>query len=148
RQLNGGDVATSLDTPLAAGQLSYFADLQAQHAITGYTADDALNAQVRTNSAALAVKLRAVDPLSFPLAGGVSFLSPSDATLASVLHGDSVVVTTRQAQVFNLHAGDAFHFTAVDGRTETATIGGIISSIGMFQGPQMLVAYDAYAALP
>src|SRR5262249_45866670 len=46
------------------------------------------------------------------------------------------------------HLGDTFHFTAVDGRAETVTVGGIITSTGMFQGPQMLVAYDAYAALP
>jgi predicted lysophospholipase L1 biosynthesis ABC-type transport system permease subunit len=148
RQLNGGDVATSLDTPLTAHQLSYFDGLHARHIITGYTATDALNAQVRTGSAALEVKLRAVDPATFPLAGGLRFMSPAGATLASTLHGASIVVTTRQAQVFNLHVGDLLHFTSVDGRASTATVGGIISSVGMFQGPQMLIAYDAFAALP
>ena len=148
RQLNGGDIAVTLDTPLTASQLSYFDGLRTQGTITSYAADDALGAQIRTSSASLRVKLRAVDPQTFPQAGGLSFTAPAGATLASVLHDESVVVTTRQAQVFNLYVGDAFRFTAVDGRAETARVGGIIASTGMFQGPQMLVAYDAYAALP
>src|SRR5258707_2953897 len=148
RQVNGGHIAVTLDTPLTASQLSYFDGLRTQGTITGYAVDDALGAQIRTSSAALRVEVRAVAPQTFPRAGGVAFAGPAGAALASVLPDEGAVVTPRQAQVFTLQVGDPFRFTAVDGRAETARVGGIIASTGMFQGPQMLVAYDAYAALP
>src|SRR5258707_4033184 len=120
RQVNGGDVAVTLDTPLTASQLSYFDGLRTQGTIAGYAADDALGAQIRTSSASLRVKLRAVDPQTFPQAGGLTFTAPAGATLASVLHDESVVVTTRPAQVLHLHVGDTFRLTAADWRAGTA----------------------------
>src|SRR5258708_5242255 len=134
RQVNGGDIAVTLDTPLTASQLSYFDGLRTQGTITGYTADDALGAQIRTSSASLRVKLRAVHPQTFPQAGGLTFTAPAGATLASVLHDESAVVTTRQAQVFNLHQGGTLPFTPRDGRAGNARGGGIIAHTGLFQG--------------
>ncbi|HKS70335.1 MAG TPA: FtsX-like permease family protein, partial [Ktedonobacterales bacterium] len=148
RQLNGGDLAVTADTPLAASDLSYFDQLQHQGTITAYTAAYSARAQVRTNAAALRIGLYAVDPARFPLPGGVTFTDPVGGSLASVLSGDTVVITSRQAQVFNLKVGDHFTFSASDGRAAQVTIGGIIASTGFFQGPQTLMAYDAYAALP
>ena len=148
RQLNGGDVAVTADAPLTAGDLSYFDQLQQQGTITGYTADDNVRAQVRTTSAVLRITVRGVDPARFPLPGGVTVTDPSGGTLASILSGDTVVITSRQAQVFNLKVGDRFSFSASDGRAAQVTIGGIIASTGFFQGPQTLMTYAAYTALP
>ena len=148
RQLNGGDVAVTLDTPQAGGDLTAFDQIQQHGTITGYTADDDVRAQIRTASAVLRVTLRAVDPARFPLSGGVSFADPAGGSLASLAQGNTVVVTSRLAQVFNLKVGDSFSFSATDGRAAQVTVGGIIVSTGFFQGPQLLMAYDAYAALP
>ncbi|HEX6798465.1 MAG TPA: FtsX-like permease family protein [Ktedonobacterales bacterium] len=148
RQLNGGDVAVTTDMPLAASDLSYFDQLQQQGTITGYTASYSVKAQIRTSTAVLRVGLYAVDPAHFPLAGGVTFTEPADGNLASALSGDTVVITSRQAQVFNLKVGDRFSFSAADGRAAQVTVGGIIASTGFFQGPSTLMAYDAYTRLP
>jgi predicted lysophospholipase L1 biosynthesis ABC-type transport system permease subunit len=148
RQLNGGDVAMTADTPLRSSDLAYFNQLQQQGTITAYTASYGVQTQIRTGSASLRVQLRAVDPARFPLPGGVTFVDPANGNLASVLGGDTAVITTRQAQVFGLKVGDHFRFSAVDGRTAEVTVGGIIASTGYFAGPNTLMAYDAYAALP
>jgi predicted lysophospholipase L1 biosynthesis ABC-type transport system permease subunit len=148
RLLNGGDVAVTADTPLTPAQLGAFDQLQARGTLSGYTADDNVRAQVHTSTAALRLTLRAVDPASFPLPGGVTFSSPANGSLASQLHGDNVVITSHQAQAFDLHVGDAFNFSAADGRAATVTVAGIIASTGFFQGTMTLMAYDAYAALP
>jgi putative ABC transport system permease protein len=148
RALNGGDIAVSADTPLTTAQLGFFDTLQARGTITAYTAGDIVTAQVRTPTAALQVTLRAVDPTRFPLAGGVTFTDPAGASLASVIHGNTVVITTLQASTFNLHVGDTFQFSTENGRSATVTVGGIIASTGLFAGPATLMAYDAYAALP
>jgi putative ABC transport system permease protein len=148
RALNGGDIAVSADTPLTTAQLGFFDTLQARSTITDYTAGDIVTAQVRTATAALQVTLRAVDPAHFPLAGGVTFTDPAGASLASVIHGNTVVITTLQASTFNLHVGDTFQFSTESGRSAIVTVGGIIASTGLFAGPATLMAYDAYAALP
>ncbi len=148
RALNGGDLAVTSDTPLTASQLSFFDSLQARGTITAYTAGAVVTSQVRTPTAALQVTLRAIDPASFPLAGGVTFTDPAGASLSSVLHGDTVVITTLQANTFNLHVGDTFQLSTQNGRSAVVTVGGIIASGGLFSGPATLMAYDAYAALP
>lgn len=148
RQLNGGDVAITADSPLTPADLTAFDTLQRQGTITDYTAAYSVRAQIRTDSATLRVVVYAVDPARFPLPGGVTFTDPVRGNLARVLKGDTVVITTRQAQVFNLKIGDSFRFSAVDGRAAQVTVGGIVASTGFFQGPQTFMAYDAYAALP
>src|SRR5579859_1189662 len=148
RQLNGGDVAVSFDTPLTSAQATYFDQLRADGSITEYTASAQVAAQVRTSSAALRVTLRAVDPARFPLPGGLVFGTPSDGTLAALLQGNTVVITASQAATFNLHVGDTFRFSTSDGRSDEVTVGGIVQSTGMFQGPETLMAYSAYASLP
>ncbi|HEU5441740.1 MAG TPA: FtsX-like permease family protein [Ktedonobacterales bacterium] len=148
RQLNGGDVAVTADTPLTPADLTSFDTLQRQGTITDYTAAYSVRAQVRADAAVLRVGVYAVDPERFPLPGGVTFTSPIGGNLATVLQGDTVVITSRQAQAFDLKVGDSFRFSAADGRATEVTVGGIIASTGFFQGPQTLVAYDAYAALP
>ncbi len=149
RQLNGGDLSVAADeAPLTADQLRFFDRLEAQGKVTHYTAVDRINTLVSTPTAALRFKLRAVDPAQFPLHGAIVFTTPSDGSLASLLQGDSVVVTTNLAQVFNLHMGNVFHFSSQDGRAADVRVAGIIASTGFFQGSTMLMALDAYAALP
>src|SRR5258708_140039 len=105
RQVNGGDVAVTLDTPLTASQLSYFDGLRTQGTITGYAADDALGAQIRTSSASLRVKLRAVDPQTFPQAGGLPFTPPPGASFASGVPAANAGLTTRPAPGFTPPTG-------------------------------------------
>jgi predicted lysophospholipase L1 biosynthesis ABC-type transport system permease subunit len=148
RALNGGDLQITADTPLTPAQLGYFDTLKAQGIITAYTAGDVITAQVRTPTAALQITLRAVDPASFPLADGVTFTDPAGASLANVLQGNTVAITTLQATTFNLHVGDSFQFSTQNGHSAVVRVGGIIASTGAFAGPATLMAYDAYAALP
>ena len=149
RALNGGDVAVSSNTPpFSSTQLTYFDQLQAQDAITAYTAADRQAAQIHIGTSLRRLEVWAIDPARFPLVGAPVFTSPSTASLPSVVHGKTVVITTALAQVFNLQVGDAFHFSARDGRSADATVGGIIQSVGFFQGSKMLIALDAYSAIP
>jgi putative ABC transport system permease protein len=148
RALNGGDVAVNTVTPLASEDLASFDHLQQLGTITGYTAAYSVRAQVRTDAAALRIGVYAVDPARFPLAGGVTFTDPAGGSLAALLHSDTIVTTSRQAQAFNLKVGDSFLFSASDGRAAQVTVGGIIASSGFFAGPTTLMAFDAYTALP
>ncbi|HEX6540928.1 MAG TPA: FtsX-like permease family protein [Ktedonobacterales bacterium] len=149
RQLNGGDLSVAADeAPLTADQLRFLDQLEARGEVTRYTAVDRVNTQVSTSTAVLRFKLRAVDSAQFPLHGGIIFTTPSEGNLASLLQGDSVLVTTKLAQVFHLKVGSRFHFSSEDGRATTVTVAGIIESAGFFQGSSMLMALDAYAALP
>src|SRR5215469_5177423 len=100
QQLNGGDVSVTANTPLTVSDMSYFDQLQRQGTITTYTAAYGVNAQIRTDSAAMRLGVFAVDPARFPLPGGVTFTDPTGASLASVLRGDTVVITSREAQAF------------------------------------------------
>ena len=149
RALNGGDVAVSSNTPpFSSTQLTYFDQLQAQDVITAYTAADRQAAQIHLGPSLRRLEVWAIDPTGFPLVGAPVFTSPSKASLPSAVHGKTVVITTALAQVFNLQVGDAFHFSARDGRSADATVGGIIQSVGFFQGLKMLFALDAYSAIP
>ena len=149
RAINGADVAVSAsDTPFTSTQLSYFDTLQANGAITTYTAVDRVNVRVTVPGATLRFSLLAVDPARFPLAGGVTFADPSNGSVAGALHGDTVVISTTLAQVFDLRVGDTFRFSAQDGRSSDVTVGGIVNSAGLFQGSTMLMERDAYAAIP
>lgn len=147
---NGGDISltTSGASPLTAADVAYINTLEAQGQITTFTVVDQQGAQLRLGTAALRSQVAAVDPAQFPLAGAPIFTSPANATLASVLQGDNIVVTTPIAQALNLHVGETAALSAVDGRATTVTIAGIVQSTGYFQGRHTLMSLAAYAALP
>ena len=148
RAINGGDVAINAsETPLTANQLSYFDQLKMQGEITDYTASDQVNTQVTTGAATLRFKMQVVDPSRFPLASGTTFADPRDGSMVSLLRGNTVVISSTLAQVFDFHVGDTFRFSAQDGRTAEVNVGGIVNSVGLFQGSTMVMALDAYAAL-
>ncbi len=151
RDINGGDIQIiSGETPLMASDLGYFDQLKAQGTITAYTAIfvDRAQARVHGGTATQRINIAAVHPASFPLVDAPTFTQPANASLRSLLHGDTVVITTDAAQIFNLSVGDTIRVSVQDGRSFNATIGGIVESNGYFQGSFLLIDYDTYAALP
>ncbi|HKV86327.1 MAG TPA: FtsX-like permease family protein [Ktedonobacterales bacterium] len=149
RVINGGDVAlNATSVPLQAAQLSEFDQLRSDGTITDYTAVDTVDARITTADATMRAPLQAVDPTRFPLATGVIFANPSNGSVASLVHDNSVVISTTLARVFNFKLGDTFSFSARDGRTAIVTVAGIVNSGGLFQGSTLVMARDAYAALP
>ncbi|HZC05088.1 MAG TPA: FtsX-like permease family protein [Ktedonobacterales bacterium] len=152
RAINGGDIAiTSSTDPLTASQLSAFAQLRAQGAITSYTAVDSASGEFHlaaANGVSRFFTVDAVDPNTFPLSGAPTFTSPSGGSLPSVLHGSSVIITAALAQTLHLTLGDTERLYTRDGRSSSVTIGGVIQNTGMFQGSMLLVNLTDYAALP
>ncbi|HEX6817257.1 MAG TPA: FtsX-like permease family protein, partial [Ktedonobacterales bacterium] len=149
RVINGGDV--SLDAtgvPLSAGQLGAFDQMRQQGEITAYTAVSTVDARITTANATMRVPLQVVDPTQYPLATGVIFASPANGSVASLVHDNSVVISTTLASVFNVKRGDTLSFSATDGRDATVTVAGIVNGGGLFQGATLVMARDAYSALP
>jgi len=148
RRLNGADVvgAASGTAPLSTQQLTILDRLKARGTITTYSVVDAQTMRVRGSAAN--PSLLAVDPAHFPLAGGVVITTPSGSHLSTLLHGTTVVVTTRLAQQLAVGVGGRLHIFAQDGRAATVTVGGIAASAGVLQGPLMVIARDTYARLP
>ncbi|HEV7129701.1 MAG TPA: FtsX-like permease family protein, partial [Ktedonobacterales bacterium] len=151
REGNGGDIAVRSDiTPLSSQQVSTFDQLKASGTLTVYTA--VVNQQATTRDASGQTQfysLFAADPASFPLVGAPVFTTPSNGSLASLLHDNTVVVTDALLTQLHLHVGDSISVTvSTDGRILPATIGGVIATAGFFNSPEMLVALADYQALP
>jgi putative ABC transport system permease protein len=149
RAINGGDLSVSSPTTsLTASQLSIFASLQSQGAITSYTAVDAIGGVVHVSSATRQFQIEAVDPARFPIEGAPVFTTPASGSLAALLQGETVVITTPLAQTLDVSVGDTTHVYTQDGRSVDVTIGGVIESAGQFKGAMLLINLAAYAALP
>ncbi|HET9109701.1 MAG TPA: FtsX-like permease family protein [Ktedonobacterales bacterium] len=152
RAINGGDVAiTSSTNPLTASQVSAFDQLQAQGAITSYTAVDSASGEFHlaaANGVSRFFLVDAVDPHTFPLVAAPTFTSPSGASLPSLLHGSTVVITATLAQTLHLKLGDTERLYMRDGRATDVTVGAVIQNTGMFQGSMLLINLADYAALP
>jgi putative ABC transport system permease protein len=147
RALNGGDL--DLSSPrIAADQLAYFDQLQAQGLITAYTAvsNDQGGAAGR-HPVARIDRIRAVDLAHFPLAGAPIFEAPSNGTLAHALSGTSVVLTHDLAQQLGVGAGDTMTLTLTDGHPAQVAVGGIIQNAELFQQPEVLLARATYTTL-
>ncbi|HEY7974090.1 MAG TPA: FtsX-like permease family protein, partial [Ktedonobacterales bacterium] len=93
-------------------------------------------------------QVNAVDPQSFPLEGAPTFTTPHGASLTSLLHGATVVITAPLAQTLNLTTGATEKLYTNDGRSMNVTVGGIIQDTGLFQGSMLLVNLTDFAALP
>jgi predicted lysophospholipase L1 biosynthesis ABC-type transport system permease subunit len=147
--LNGGDVAVaSTAAPISQGQLSYLKQLQAQGTITSYTSADELNGVVHAASGSQFFPVDAVDPAHFPLEGAPVFTDPAGASLESVLHGNTVAITSLLAQNLDLSVGSTLQVYTADGRSPTVTVGAIIQDSGLFRGALLLINLADYAALP
>ena len=149
---NGGDISVRSDiTPLRADQVTTLFDrLRADGTLSDYTAVS--SHQVITKDASGQSQfyvLSAVDPTKFPLAGAPVFTEPGNASLSSLLNGNTVVITDQLLSQLHAHLGDTLTVNATsDGRILNITIGGVIASGGYFNSPMMLMSLDGYAAVP
>jgi predicted lysophospholipase L1 biosynthesis ABC-type transport system permease subunit len=150
REGNGGDISIRSDiNPLTADQIATFDQLKAGGTITDYTAVSAHTVQsVDNNGQSQIYLLRAVDPAVFPIAGSPLFLDPGDGSLSSLLSGNTVVITEDLQKQLGVKVGDTISGASDDGRALQVTVGGIIASNGFYARPQMLMALDAYGAVP
>ncbi len=146
----GGDISVLNGIgPYTQQELSIFANLKTNGTLTQYTA--AVDTQVRAvvNGQPHRFELFAVDPSVFPLAGTPVFSNPSNGSLSSLASGNTVVVTDSLLSQLGLHKGDQLMVESPgDGRSFSATIGGVIYTSGFFDQPEMLVSIDTYAAVP
>ncbi len=144
RDLNGGDInVTGIN--LNANQLQFFAQLQAQGAITAYTAVSANQGSAQSPHPVSRFDILMVDPASFPLAGEPTFEAPQHGRLNDILDGATIVLTHNLAQQMDAHAGDHFTITLADGHAATVVVGGIVANTGQFQQPLVIMAFDASA---
>ncbi|MGO8946350.1 MAG: ABC transporter permease [Ktedonobacterales bacterium] len=146
----GGDISVQNGIgPFNQQQLGVFANLKANGTLTQYTAVVDTQVQAVVNGQAQRFELFAVDPSVFPLAGAPDFSDPSNGSLSSLVSGNTVVVTDSLLSQLGLHRGDQLRVESPsDGRSFSATIGGVIYTSGFFDQPEMLVSIDTYAALP
>ncbi|HLY32071.1 MAG TPA: FtsX-like permease family protein [Ktedonobacterales bacterium] len=150
REDNGGDISVRADiVPLRASDLTFFDQLKAKGDITGYTAVSGHSAQTpQANGSISFYTLDAVNPNTFPLDGSPSFISPSGGSFASVLKGQTVVITASLQTELGVKVGDKVTVSSDDGRVVHATIGGIIASANFFRGTNMYISLSGYAAIP
>lgn len=147
RDLNGGDLVFT-DYQLTTDQLAYFAQLRAQGILSSYTAvASTQGSAVGAHPIARIDRILAVDPAHFPLAGAPTFTAPNNSALSHLLTGTSVVLTQDIAQQLGVSVGERFSLRLSDGSPASATVGGIITNTGLFQQPQILLAFNTYLSL-
>ncbi len=147
RALNGGDVRL-VDVRLAADQLTYFDQLYASGAITGYTAVAQTQGSAEGRHPVARIdSILAVDPARFPLGGAPAFEVPAGATFATALSGTSIVLTSDLAARLGVGVGDSCTLSLTDGRPTSVTVGGIVANAGLFQQPELLLSLDTYTSL-
>jgi predicted lysophospholipase L1 biosynthesis ABC-type transport system permease subunit len=148
RALNGGDLAVhSESSGITAGQLGYFAELQAEGTITAYSAVSDADSTTTTSAGLQRVVFWAVDPHTFPLAGQMSIIAPSGATFASLLARRGAVMTDSLMQRLHLHIGQTLMLTTSSGRSGSVTITGEIANTGVISArAELVMSYQSYAA--
>jgi putative ABC transport system permease protein len=152
RAFNGGDIAVHSEYhDLSRLQLASFAALRAQGRITAYSASGGACATTVGGSVRTGQRLciDTVDPATFPLGGGLRWITPENGSLPALLAGESAVATAALAQQLHARVGDRLAFTTDDGRRGTLTITGIVANSAFLEGrPDLLVADSTYAELP
>ena len=150
RASNGGDISVRNDiTPFNPQQLAIFDQEKANGTVTQYT--PVVNEQVRAkvNGQPQSFLLLAVDPAVFPLAGSPDFSNPSNGSVSGVLSGNTVIVTDSLLTQLGVQKGAKLNvISPSDGRSFTATIGGVIYTSGFFDQPEMLFSLNTYSAIP
>src|SRR5690349_14670608 len=109
RELNGGDLSImNTSAPLTQEQLRSFDQLRDQGVLSDYTAVESASGElhIAANGVSRFFQVNAVNPRQFPLAGAVTFTTPADGSLTSLLQGDSVVITQAMAKSFQIKRGD------------------------------------------
>jgi putative ABC transport system permease protein len=152
RALNGSDlvVRSARDAPFTSSQLTGVEHLATTGDITTLSSvyRDYL-VQAAGRHAVAHVEARAVDPVHFPLAGSPVFMTPGIPSLQAALSGPAVVLTADLAQALGVGKDARVTITfAANGaspRTAVVTVGAIIANSGLFQQPELIMAF-VYAA--
>lgn len=148
RAFNGGDLAVHSETGISAGALAEFAQLQAQGEITAYSPAVIDDGTATTAAGLQRISFFAVDPATFPLAGGIPVLAPIGGTLATLLQGNWVVVTDSAMQRLDLHLGQTLALTTSSGRAGSVTVAGEIASSGVITArADLLMSIATYSGL-
>src|SRR5579871_3169580 len=146
RGLNGGDIAIHSENGIPTQYQSYFQTLKAQGTITAYTTASVSDATTNTTNGLQRLGIFAVDPSTYPLADAPQVISPANASLASLLQGDNVVITNTAADRVGAHVGDSYTITTDDGSSGHIVIDGIITNSGpMADRADILMNQQAFA---
>ena len=92
---------------MTQAQLACFDQLQTQGQIARYTAFSVHSAQGRTANGTTIpyLDVLVVDPARFPLDGGITFLTPQGGSIASLVQGQTVVVSDNLLSVPGMRIG-------------------------------------------
>ncbi|HEX5503316.1 MAG TPA: FtsX-like permease family protein [Thermomicrobiales bacterium] len=149
RVINGGDVAVRATTsPLTAGDLAVFADLQRQGVIDAYTATYETGTQLpRPNGRRALVDLRAVDPAAFPLVGTPTLKRSTGGDFRAILSAPGGAVVSQS--LFDALGGDLGRTMRVtagpDGRQFDVHIAGVLDPHSpIAQGRTLFISLDTF----
>lgn len=151
RAFNGGDIAVHTEYhDLSRLQLAYFDTLEAQGRITAYSPSGGDCATTEGSSGAgQRLCIDTVDPSTFPLGGGLHWITPANGTLPALLAGEGAVATQALALQLHLRIGSHVAFTTDSGLRGVFAITGIVANNAFLEGrPDLLVADSTYTALP
>ncbi len=164
RDTNGGDIAvTAQSVPFKESDLSYFAQLKSDGAITNYTAVTSANGSLSAASSSFqSFTVDAVDPNNYPVVSQPTFVAPGNGNVSNLLDAtnrvgvkDQVIVTQNFLDTYHKKLGDTFDVfiktRAGSGQTLHVTIAGVVANAGAFAQSSNLVlisAHDYQSAAP
>ncbi|HTI14536.1 MAG TPA: FtsX-like permease family protein [Dictyobacter sp.] len=157
RAANGGDIQVrSQNQPFVSSDLTFFANLKNQGAITNYT--PVINAQGTTGTSVSlrqSFTVRVVDPANYPVVTPPTFVSPRNETFSSLLKNNQIVVTQSFINQYKKQVGDTLSLHVgtqqASGRTLNVKLAGVISETGVFDQAGSVVVIserDYQAAAP
>src|SRR5450759_2482002 len=150
RDTNGGDIAvTAQSAPFKESDLSYFAQLKSDGAITNYTAVTSANGSLSAASSSFqSFTVDAVDPNNYPVVSQPTFVAPGNGNVSNLLdatnrggdtsgsYKDKVIVTQNFLNAYHKKSGDTFDVfiktRAGSGQTLHVTIAGVVANTGAF----------------
>lgn len=149
-EANGGDLRVNAGvSPLRQRDLPFFEQLKKRNSVINYaTSNDTGGTITLPSGDQQTLDLVAVSS-NFPLVGQANFIAPSqNLTIQQVVHGNNVAVSMHVFQTLNAHIGSTYTVKTTDGRLVPITIAAEFQEGGAFQGPQIVIAQDALAAIP
>lgn len=149
-EANGGDLRVNAGvTPLRQRDLPFFEQLKKRGSIIDYaTSNDTGGTITLSSGDEQTLNLVAISS-NFPLVGQANFIAPSqNLTVQQVVHGNDVAVSMHVLQMLNAHIGSTYKVKTTDGRLVPITIAAEFQEGGAFQGPQILIAQNTFAAIP
>ncbi len=156
RAANGGDIAVNARSqPFKQSDLKFFDTLKQNGTISAYT--QVINASGSTSSA-LALKqtftLNAVDPATYPVVDQLTFNTPQNGSVKTLLQPGQALITQTLADQYHKKIGQQFEIRVAGGsgtqttRKLTVKISGIVAESGVLAqaGALMLVTQADYTA--